>query len=112
MINFKALLLTAVLAPALVACGGKEAPVGDQVKTTTVEYTATVKGTTEVEVKCKAGTVNLIDFPAYSNYWMTSQASYDIARQQATNDGMSSMASHHGAFIQGIANTAISQACN
>ena len=111
--TLKALLLTAVLAPALVACGGKEAPVGDLVQRTVVEVgSGHTAATFTPEVKCKAGTVNLVTTPMYKDIWMTSQASYDIAFQQAVSDGMGDIAGQHGSYVQGIVNTALSQACN
>ena len=88
---------------------------GDSIKSVQVPVSNSTTGEEPpitVEVKCDKQSVNIVDFPVYSGMWMTSQGSYDIAYQQAVSDGKADIAGLHGSYIQGIVNSAISQACN
>ena len=127
--TIKALLLTALLAPALVACAEK-APVAttveaapvtqtqkvltDDKKLTIVNYEFTHDGTfyqeeTAVEVMCLSNTANLIQMNKFGP--LTPKAHYYKGFQKSADLG-NDIAFAYGTQVQDIAQTAIDQVCN
>jgi predicted small lipoprotein YifL len=121
--TIRAFLLTALLAPALVACGGKAPEVSkatpvltDDAKLTIVQYEWNQDGTKyqdemAVDVKCLSGTVYLMAYKQYG--WMAPRGYWYSAYQTAFDDGMGeAFSADYGKQLRGIAQTALDQVCS
>ena len=121
--TIRAFLLTALLAPALVACGEKAPevskatpPLTDDAKLTIVQYefgpeADRYQDEMAVNVKCLSGTVDLISYEQYG--WMTPKGYWYSAYQTAFDDGMGEgFSGGYGRQLEGIAKTALDQVCS